>query len=122
MSTITKLTSRERIKLRIRKKVIGTAERPRLVVFRSLNNIYAHLIDDINNKTILTISSISKGTADEFKDKVNKTNKSKIVGKLLAKKAKEKNISKVVFDRNGYLYHGRVKSLADGAREGGLEF
>ena len=122
MSTITRLSSRERIKHRIRKKVIGSAERPRLVVFRSLNNIYAHLIDDIGNKTLLTISSISKDAEAEFKDKEKKTSKSKMVGKLLAKKAKEININKVVFDRNGYLYHGRVKSLADGAREGGLEF
>ena len=117
-----KLSSRDKIKYRIRKKVIGTSERPRLVVFRSLNNIYAHLIDDINNKTIFTVSSLSEEVVKELADKMHKTAKSKIVGKILAKKALENKINKVVFDRNGYLYHGRVKSLADGVREGGLKF
>ncbi len=122
MPKFAKLSTRERLKFRIRKKITGTPERPRLVVFRSLNNIYAHLIDDLNHKTIFTVSSLSKEVSDEIKDKMHKSDKSKIVGKILAKKAQEKSIKKVVFDRNRYLYHGRVKSLADGAREGGLEF
>lgn len=122
MSVKNNLNSRQKIKYRIRKKVSGDPERPRLVVFRSLNNIYAQLIDDNSKKTICTISTLSKEVKDELKDKVAKTAKSKIVGKVIARIAIEKNIKKVVFDRNGYLYHGRVKAVADGAREGGLEF
>jgi len=122
MSKFAKLTSRERLKFRIRKKIIGTSERPRLAVFRSMNNIYAQLIDDLNNKTIFTVSSLSPEVSSEIKEKMHKTEKSKIVGKILAQKAQEKSIKKVVFDRNRYLYHGRVKALADGAREAGLEF
>ena len=116
------LTSRQKIKYRIRKKVIGNSERPRLVVFRSLNNMYAQLVDDISNKTICTVSTLTKEVKDELKDKSTKVSKSKIIGKLVAKKAAEFNIKKAVFDRNGYLYHGRVKALADAAREAGLEF
>lgn len=115
------LTSRQKIKFRIRKKVIGSTERPRLVVFRSSNNMYAQLIDDISHKTICTVSTLTKEVKDELKDKITKVNESKIVGKVIAKKAAEKNIKKVVFDRNGYLFHGRVKAVAEGAREGGLE-
>lgn len=115
------LTSRQKIKYRIRKKVIGNSERPRLVVFRSLNNMYAQLVDDISNKTIFTVSTLTKEVKDELKDKSTKVSKSKIIGKLVAKKAAEFNIKKAVFDRNGYLYHGRVKAIAEGAREGGLE-
>ena len=122
MSNIAKLSHRDKIKLRIRKKVSGTSECPRLVVFRSLTNVYAHLIDDLNNKTIITVSSLNKEVKEELKEKLPKSAKSKIVGKILAKKALENNIKNVVFDRNGYLYHGRVKSLAEGAREGGLKF
>ena len=120
MPTKTKLTPREKIKLRLRKKIIGTPEVPRLAIFRSLNNIYAQLVDDINRKTICSVSS----TAKEVKEggKISKTDKSKLVGKKIAEKASEKNISKVVFDRNGYLYHGRVKAIADAAREAGLKF
>lgn len=121
MSRISKLSSRERIKFRIRKRIVGTSDKPRLVVFRSLANIYAALVDDINNQTIFAVSSLSKEVSGS-KEKLHKKDKSKIVGKILAAKAKEKSIHKVVFDRNGYLYHGRVKSLADGAREGGLDF
>lgn len=100
---------------RIRKIVRGSAERPRLVVFRSLNSIYAQLTDDDSRKILTSSSSlkIKKGT---------KTEKAKEVGKAIAEKAKEKKVTKVVFDRNGYRYHGRVKALAEGAREGGLEF
>ncbi|MGH2574497.1 MAG: 50S ribosomal protein L18 [Ignavibacteria bacterium] len=122
MSYKRNLTSRERIKYGIRKKVIGSPERPRLVVYRSLNNIYVNLIDDVNNKTITTVSSLSKEIKAETNDKTTKISESKLVGKFLAQKALEKNIKKVVFDRNGYLYHGRVKAVADGAREAGLDF
>jgi len=83
--------------------------------------MYAQLIDDTSHRTICTVSSLTKEVKDELKDKTTKINESKIVGKVLAKKAAENNIKKVVFDRNGYLYHGRVKAIAEGAREGGLE-
>jgi large subunit ribosomal protein L18 len=83
--------------------------------------MYAQLIDDISHKTICTVSTLTKEVKDELKNKTTKVNESKIVGKIIAKKAAENNIIKVVFDRNGYLYHGRVKAVADGAREGGLE-
>jgi large subunit ribosomal protein L18 len=116
------LSHRQKIKLRIRKRVAGSSKRPRLVVFRSLNNIYAQLVDDINNKTICTVSTLGKNIKGEIKDKTNKRDKSKIVGLKLAQKALELNINHIVFDRNGYLYHGRVKAVADGAREGGLKF
>jgi large subunit ribosomal protein L18 len=116
------LSSHQRIKYNIRKKVMGTSDRPRFTVFRSLNNIYVQLVDDINGKTLLTVSSVSKDVKTSLKDKISKIEKSKIIGKKLAEKAKENNITKVVFDRNGYLYHGRVKAIADAAREAGLEF
>ena len=119
MSIKNNLTTREKIKYRIRKRVSGTAERPRLVVFRSLSNLYATLIDDVNGVTLCSVSTLNKEVKGE---KASKTNKSKIVGKLIAEKAFEKKIKKVVFDRNGYLYHGRVKAVADAAREAGLEF
>jgi len=116
------LSSRNRIKYGIRKKVKGTASRPRFTVFRSLNNIYAQLVDDVNGKTLFTVSTISKDVKGLLKEKVTKMNKSKLVGKKLAELAIERNIKKVVFDRNGYLYHGRIKAIADAAREAGLEF
>jgi large subunit ribosomal protein L18 len=116
------LSSKQRIKYGIRKKVIGTPDRPRFTVFRSLNNLYAQLIDDINGKTILSVSSISKDLKATLSEKSSKTAKSKLVGQRLAEKALEQNIKKVVFDRNGYLYHGRVKAVADAARQAGLEF
>jgi large subunit ribosomal protein L18 len=121
MSVKNNLSSRQKIKFRIRKKVIGDSDQPRLVVFRSLNNIYAQLVDDVNNKTICTVSTLSKDIKDELKDKKTKIDKSKVVGKVIAQRAKNNNIKKAVFDRNGYLYHGRVKAVADGARESGLE-
>jgi len=103
----------------IRARVQGTSEKPRLQVFRSLNHTYAQLIDDDSGKTILS----AKTEKDEGKGKKeNKTEKALRVGEDIAKKAKEKNIKKVVFDRRGYLYHGRVKAVAEGARKGGLEF
>lgn len=100
----------------------GTAERPRISVFRSLNQVYAQLIDDSSGKTILSASSLSKDIQDEIKNTKGKIEKSKIVGKLLAQKALEKGISVVIFDRSGYRYHGRIQAIADGAREGGLKF
>jgi large subunit ribosomal protein L18 len=121
MPTQIKIEPRKKIKYRIRKRIKGTAERPRLSIFRSLNNIYAQLIDDVNGKTICSVSSVSKDVKGGL-GKVSKTNKSKEIGKRLAEKAKQENINKVVFDRNGYLYHGRIKAIADAAREAGLEF
>jgi large subunit ribosomal protein L18 len=109
---------RNKIKARIRAVVSGTAERPRFTVFRSNADIYGQLIDDVNNKTLVSFSSNAKG----FKSTGNKTEQAKEVGKQLAAKAVAVGITSVVFDRNGYLYHGRVKSIADGAREGGLQF
>lgn len=106
----------------IRKKVYGTTERPRLVVFRSLKNIYGQLVDDTIKKTLTTVSSRSKELQDQLASLPDKSQSARIVGKALAVKALSLNIKKVVFDRNGYLYHGRVKALAEGAREGGLLF
>ena len=105
---------RYRRHLRVRKKVSGTAERPRLVIFRSLKHIYAQLVDDVSRRTLVTVGD------HEFAGK--KSEKATLVGKSLAEKAKAAGVSKVTFDRAGYRYHGRVKALADGAREGGLEF
>lgn len=114
--------SRLRSKSKIRKKISGTTEVPRLTVYRSLNNIYAQIIDDSTGKTLAAASSISKEAADLVKDSKGKITKSKAIGNLLAKKALEKNINSVVFDRNGYRYHGRVQAVAEGAREAGLKF
>jgi large subunit ribosomal protein L18 len=122
MGNTSKLTSRQKIKYRIRKRVIGTSETPRLNVFRSLSNIYASLIDDINGKTLMTVSTLGTDFKNEVQSGMKKGDKSKIIGKLLAQKAAEINIKKVVFDRSGYLFHGRVKAVAEGAREGGLQF
>ena len=109
---------RNRIHKRIRRKLSGTAERPRLAVFRSVAHIYAQVIDDVAGKTIVSASTV---------DKDGKTNggnvaAAKTIGKLVAERAKEKGVKSVVFDRGGYQYHGRVKALADAAREAGLEF
>ncbi|RJP61460.1 MAG: 50S ribosomal protein L18 [Ignavibacteriales bacterium] len=108
-------------KIRVRKKIWGTAERPRMNIFRSLNQIYVQFIDDNAGKTLFSVSSISKEIADEVKKAKTKTEKSKIVGSLAAKKAVESGIKSAIFDRNIYRYHGRVKAVADGAREGGLK-
>lgn len=113
---------RARIRYQIRKKLRGTPERPRLVVYRSLDHIYAQLIDDVNARTLLTVSTKSKDVTGKISSVKGKIEKSKIVGKITAEKAVSDKIINVVFDRNGYLYHGRVKALADGAREGGLKF
>lgn len=112
----------ERARRGLRKRIKGTVERPRLVVFKSLKHIYGTIVDDVQGKTILQVSSLNKDIADELKAVKGKTNASKIVGKALAKKALEKDIRQVVFDRGGFLYHGRLKAFADGAREGGLKF
>lgn len=117
-----KKNSRSKIKTKIRAKISGTAEIPRLTVTRSLNQIYAQLIDDSIGATVLAASSLNKELQDDLKNAQGKTAKSKLVGSFLAKKAQEKNITTIVFDRNGYKYHGRVKALADGLREGGLQF
>ena len=113
-----KLSRRQRIKFSIRAKLSGTAERPRLSVFRSNTAIYAQLIDDVAGNTVAFASSV------ELKSEVegNNLDAAKKVGQRLAEKAVAKNIDAVVFDRNGYLYHGKVKALADAAREGGLKF
>jgi large subunit ribosomal protein L18 len=116
-----RIVGRERRKLRIRNKVNGTAERPRLSVFRSARHIYAQVIDDASGKTLAAASTLSKeleGTLEED----NKVAAAKKVGKLIATACKAKGITKIVFDRNGYLYHGRVSALAQAARDGGLEF
>ncbi len=110
---------RLKIKHRVRKKIKGTPDKPRLTVFRSNKQIYAQIINDIEGKTLLSASSLAK---DFELEKATKTEAAKEVGKLVAKKAVESGIKEVIFDRNGYLYHGRVKSLANGAREGGLNF
>jgi large subunit ribosomal protein L18 len=114
---IPKSRSEKRVRrhLRVRNKVAGTAERPRLVVYRSLKHITAQLVDDDAARTLATVTSTKLGEG-------KKSEKSLEVGKQIAAVAKEKGISKVVFDRGGYQYHGRVKAVADGAREGGLEF
>jgi large subunit ribosomal protein L18 len=106
---------------RVRKKVVGTAERPRLVVHRSLNNLEGQIVDDGSGITLLGISTLT-GEVKSGSAELTKTERGRLAGKLLAEKAVAKGITKVVFDRGGYLYHGRVKAFADGAREGGLEF
>jgi len=118
---IDKKKARMRKKLYIKKKVRGTTERPRLVVFRSLKHIYVQFVDDSNQKTLLSVSDLSKDIQGDLKDK-NKTESAKVVGKFAAEKAKDLKIENVVFDRAGYIYHGRIKALAEGAREGGLVF
>jgi large subunit ribosomal protein L18 len=110
---------RDRIHKRIRARVAGTPERPRLAVFRSLNHIYAQVIDDQQGHTLVAAASTEK---DLKKSKGGNVEGAKAIGKALAERAKEKGIKRVVFDRGGYLYHGRVKALADAAREAGLEF
>ena len=108
-------------KKRIRKKVQGSTERPRLSVFRSASHIYAQIIDDEQRKTLFAVSSLSAEVKAE-EEKGSKSETAKKVGVLVAKRCLEKDIKKVVFDRNGFVYHGRIKALADGAREAGLEF
>ena len=116
---LTKVERRIRIKRRIRKVIFGTAERPRLSVFRSNKQISAQLIDDNAGKTLVAATSLCKEIAEK---KGNKTEQAQLLGAMIAEKAKAAGIDSVVFDRNGYLYHGRVKALADAARNGGLNF
>ncbi|MFO0780714.1 MAG: 50S ribosomal protein L18 [Candidatus Gracilibacteria bacterium] len=116
MKTSKKSLNRESRHTRIRAKINGTAEKPRLVVYRSLNNHYAQLVDDIKHLTVVSCNDLKS------KDKGTKTERAKKVGMEIAKLAKEKNITTCVFDRNGYKYHGRIKAIAEGAREGGLQF
>jgi len=116
-----KVFQRQRRKRRVRRRVFGTPERPRLIVFRSHKNIYAQIIDDAAGRTIVTASSLEKPTRKELPDGGNKA-AAQAVGRILAAKAVKAGIKKVVFDRNGYAYHGRVRELADAARKGGLEF
>ena len=113
-----RVEARGRIKARIRRKVTGTQERPRLAVFRSLKSIYAQVIDDATGNTIVSASSLEKDAGAKGANAAA----AKAVGALIAKKAKDKGITRVVFDRGGYLYHGNIKALADAARENGLEF
>ena len=112
---------RTRRRYRIRKKISGTSDRPRLAVFRSLKHIQAQLIDDTTGKSLIGVATYSSDVRDRLASLEGKCAQSKEVGRTLAQKAKEAGISRVVFDRGGYLYHGRVKALADGAREGGLK-
>ena len=115
---LTKADRRQRIKYRIRKRLSGSGERPRMTVYRSNKQIYVQLVDDVSGQTLVSASSKEKEIATQ---KVNKLDQAKLVGERLAEKAKEKGIESVVFDRNGYLYHGRVKNLADAARKSGLK-
>lgn len=117
---LTKFERRTRIRMRIRKKISGTTGKPRVAVFRSNKQIYVQVIDDLTGSTLLSASSKEKEIA--AKTGIKKTEQAAFVGKLLASRCKEKGIDSVTFDRGGYKYHGRVKSLADAAREGGLKF
>lgn len=114
-----KALRRQRIKYTIRKKISGSAQLPRLSVFRSNKDIYAQMIDDVNGNTLASASSRDKDIAAQ---KGTKTEKSKMVGEAVAKKAVELGLASCVFDRGGFLYHGRIKAVAEGAREGGLKF
>lgn len=117
-----KVTARLKRKQRIRKNLTGTTDRPRLCVFRSAKHTYAQIIDDTSGNTIAAASTIEKEIAATLCEVKGKVEKAKLVGKAIAERAKDKGIVCVVFDRNGYLYHGRVKAVSDGARENGLEF
>lgn len=121
ITKIDKNQDRQKRHLRVRKKVSGTAEAPRLCVYRSTNHIYAQIIDDVAQKTLVAASTLEKEIKEQLENKT-KTEAAKLVGEAVAKKALAAGIETVVFDRGGYLYTGRVESLADGAREGGLKF
>ena len=122
MAKSKKESNRKRTKKHIRKKISGTAERPRLVVFKSSRHIYAQLVDDMNRKTITGVSSLTKDVKAEVAKAGSKIEAAKLIGNKIAAIGKDKKIESVVFDRNGYLYHGRIKAVADGAREAGLKF
>lgn len=121
MSAKDKRAKRVRRHLRVRRKVTGTSDRPRLCVFRSLKHIQAQVIDDISGETMVSVSTSEPFFREEDRNGGN-TAAASLAGKILAQRARDKGISKVVFDRGGYLYHGRVKALAEAAREGGLDF
>ena len=121
MKTQMRVEARRRVRIRIQQKVRGSMDRPRLAVFKSGKHIYAQVIDDGSGKTLAHASSLDAGLKKEAKTGAN-VGTAKRVGKLVADRAREKGIGKVVFDRGGYIYHGKVKALADAAREGGLEF
>jgi len=114
--------ARDRRRKQIHKKISGTAERPRLVVFRSNKAIYGQIVDDVKQVTLVSASSMSKEIAETVIKAKSKVERAKLAGKYLSQVAKEQNISQIVFDRAGYLYHGRVKAFAEGVREGGLTF
>jgi large subunit ribosomal protein L18 len=116
------LSSRKRRQVRVRSKVYGTPERPRLNVFRSANHIYAQIIDDDQGHTLVAASTVEANVKTALTAESKKMEEAKKVGEIVAQRAKDKGITQVVFDRAGYLYHGRVKALADGARAGGLQF
>ncbi|MCK5078036.1 MAG: 50S ribosomal protein L18 [Calditrichia bacterium] len=107
---------------RRKKKIVSTSERKRLLVYKSNKYLYGQIIDDLKGVTILQVSNNSKEFRDKIKEGKTKTEQSRLVGKFLAEKAKEQKIKKVIFDRNGFRYHGRIKAMAEGAREGGLDF
>ncbi len=121
MAENTRSTARIRRHVRVRKNIAGTPQRPRLSIFRSLSEIYAQVIDDAQGNTIASASSIDKELRKKLTG-MKKTDQAKLVGKMVAERAKSKGVKTVVFDRGGFKYSGRVKALADGAREGGLEF
>jgi large subunit ribosomal protein L18 len=122
MITRDRTEKRKRLKRHIRISLVGTTERPRLTVFRSLKHVYAQLVDDSTGKTLLSVSDVGKDVKDQFKELKGQVAIGKKVGELAARKALDLKIKSVVFDRNGYLYHGVIKAVADGAREGGLKF
>lgn len=117
-----KKVRRQRRKYRIRKKIVGRGDVPRLSVYRSLKHIYAQIIDDERGNTLVACSTMDKEVREAIKDRMRKVEQAKLVGKILAKRALEKGIERIAFDRNGFLYHGRVRALADSARENGLIF
>ena len=122
MITKKKMEHRQRTKKHIRLHMAGSAERPRLTVFRSLKHVYAQLVDDDQGKTLVGVSDLTEELAEQAKAAKGQVAVGKLVGQLMARRAKEKNIAQVVFDRNGFRYHGVIKAVADGAREGGLKF
>ncbi len=122
MITRNRSAARRRLKRSIRLRLSGTTDRPRLTVYRSLRHVYAQIVDESQGKTLVSVSDLSREVRDQFKDVKGQSAVGKLVGQLMARKALEKNISVVVFDRNGFRYHGVVKAMADGAREGGLKF
>ncbi|MBR9976200.1 MAG: 50S ribosomal protein L18 [Bacteroidetes bacterium] len=119
---VKKYSIRDKRKIRIRKKISGTPEKPRLSVYRSLNHLYAQLIDDTQGVSLGSVSTKTKDLADALQSAEGKVGKAYLVGKAIAELAKSRNITTVVFDRSGYIYHGRIKAVAEGAREGGLQF